>query len=119
MFLQSPRSAYWRGRRDIGALGNHSRGVEEGRNSCGTANDLWIAASAMQHGLPILTSDRDFQKIPQIIVRHFHLSKKTESKRCQTHRFPYKEMVSNTFPPPLTCRLLFTSGSALGVSCQS
>src|SRR5437868_13918327 len=33
------------------------------------ANDLWIAASAMQHGLPILTSDRDFQKIPQVIVR--------------------------------------------------
>lgn len=35
------------------------------------ANDLWIAASAMQHGLPVLTSDRDFQKIPQIMVRHF------------------------------------------------
>lgn len=35
------------------------------------SNDIWIAASAMQHGLPILTSDRDFQKIPQIIVRHF------------------------------------------------
>jgi tRNA(fMet)-specific endonuclease VapC len=35
------------------------------------ANDLWIAASAMQHGLPIFTSDRDFQKIPQVIVRHF------------------------------------------------
>ncbi|MEO6307112.1 MAG: type II toxin-antitoxin system VapC family toxin [Nitrospiraceae bacterium] len=35
------------------------------------ANDIWIAASAMQHGLPILTSDRDFQKISQIIVRHF------------------------------------------------
>lgn len=34
-------------------------------------NDLWIAASAMQHGLPVLTSDHDFQKIPQIIVRHF------------------------------------------------
>ncbi|OGW50386.1 MAG: twitching motility protein PilT [Nitrospirae bacterium RBG_19FT_COMBO_58_9] len=35
------------------------------------ANDLWIAASAMQHGLPILTSDRDFQKIPQVIVYYF------------------------------------------------
>lgn len=34
-------------------------------------NDIWIAASAMQHGIPILTSDRDFQKIPQVIVRHF------------------------------------------------
>ena len=35
------------------------------------ANDIWIAASAMQHGLPILTSDRDFQKISQVIVRPF------------------------------------------------
>ena len=35
------------------------------------ANDIWIAASAMQHGLPILTSDRDFQKISQVIIRHF------------------------------------------------
>ena len=35
------------------------------------ANDIWIAASAMQHGLPILTSDRDFQKIQQVIVHHF------------------------------------------------
>lgn len=34
-------------------------------------NDVWIAASAMQHGLPILTSDMDFQKIPQVIARHF------------------------------------------------
>lgn len=35
------------------------------------SNDIWIAASAMQYGLPILTSDRDFQKIPQVIVHHF------------------------------------------------
>jgi tRNA(fMet)-specific endonuclease VapC len=43
-------------------------------NKAGTpvaANDIWIAASAMQHGLPILTSDRDFQKISQVIVHHF------------------------------------------------
>jgi tRNA(fMet)-specific endonuclease VapC len=35
------------------------------------SNDIWIAASAMQHGLPILTSDPDFQKISQVIVYHF------------------------------------------------
>lgn len=35
------------------------------------ANDIWIAASAMQHELPILDSDRDFQKISQVILRHF------------------------------------------------
>jgi len=31
-------------------------------------NDLWIAATAMQHGLRVLTTDRDFQKIPQILI---------------------------------------------------
>ena len=35
------------------------------------SNDVWIAAGAMQHGLPILTSDTDFQKIPQVIAHHF------------------------------------------------
>jgi tRNA(fMet)-specific endonuclease VapC len=30
-------------------------------------NDLWIAASAMQHGLNILTSDRHFLKVPQVL----------------------------------------------------
>ena len=36
-----------------------------------STNDIWIAASAMQHGFPILTSDSDFQKVPQVMVRHF------------------------------------------------
>ncbi|MGH7543393.1 MAG: type II toxin-antitoxin system VapC family toxin [Gemmatimonadota bacterium] len=31
-------------------------------------NDLWIAASAMQHGLRVLTADAHFLKIPQILV---------------------------------------------------
>ncbi|HYU24710.1 MAG TPA: type II toxin-antitoxin system VapC family toxin, partial [Thermoanaerobaculia bacterium] len=30
-------------------------------------NDLWIAASALQHGLEILTFDSDFKKVPQVI----------------------------------------------------
>jgi len=33
-------------------------------------NDLWIAASAMQHGLMVLTTDADFLRIPQILVDH-------------------------------------------------
>ncbi len=33
------------------------------------ANDLWIAATAMEHGAQLLTADAHFQKIPQIIVR--------------------------------------------------
>ena len=36
-----------------------------------STNDIWIAATAMQHGLPILTLDTDFRKIPQVIVHHF------------------------------------------------
>ena len=31
-------------------------------------NDIWIAASAMQHGLHLLTTDAHYQKVPQIIV---------------------------------------------------
>ncbi|MBI3856786.1 MAG: type II toxin-antitoxin system VapC family toxin [Planctomycetes bacterium] len=33
--------------------------------------DLWIAASAMQHGLAVITTDSDFLRIPQILVHHF------------------------------------------------
>jgi tRNA(fMet)-specific endonuclease VapC len=35
-----------------------------------SANDMWIAASAMRHGLAVLTCDGDFLRIPQIIVVH-------------------------------------------------
>jgi len=38
-------------------------------------NDLWIAASAMQHNLRILTFDRDFLRIPQVMVDCFDPSK--------------------------------------------
>jgi predicted nucleic acid-binding protein len=31
-------------------------------------NDLWIAASAMQHGLHLVTLDERFKRIPQILV---------------------------------------------------
>lgn len=33
-------------------------------------NDLWIAASAMQYGLAVITTDAHFLKIPQILVWH-------------------------------------------------
>jgi len=33
-----------------------------------TPNDIWIAASALQHGLEILTFDSDFAKVPQVIT---------------------------------------------------
>lgn len=34
-------------------------------------NDLWIAASAMQHGLKILTTDKHYLEVPQIITEYF------------------------------------------------
>ena len=34
-------------------------------------NDLWIAASAAQHGLCVITLDGDFDRIPQVLVRKF------------------------------------------------
>ncbi len=34
-------------------------------------NDIWIAASAMQHGLPVLTTDAHYESVPQIIVEYF------------------------------------------------
>jgi predicted nucleic acid-binding protein len=33
-------------------------------------NDLWIAASAMQHGLKVLTTDKHYLDVPQIITEH-------------------------------------------------
>jgi len=34
-------------------------------------NDLWIAASAMQHGLRVLTTDKHYLQVPQIITEYF------------------------------------------------
>jgi predicted nucleic acid-binding protein len=33
-------------------------------------NDLWVAASAMQHGLKILTTDKHYLEVPQIITEY-------------------------------------------------
>lgn len=33
-------------------------------------NDIWIAASAMQYGLAVVTRDAHFLKLPQILVWH-------------------------------------------------
>ena len=37
-------------------------------------NDLWIAASAMQYGFKILTTDKHYLKVPQIIAEYFQVS---------------------------------------------
>ena len=48
--------------------------ILEGLRKAGTpvpTHDLWIAASAMQHGLPIVTTDPHFRRIPQVLARCF------------------------------------------------
>lgn len=35
------------------------------------ANDLWIAASAAQHGLRLLTLDDHFKSVPQVLLEYF------------------------------------------------
>jgi predicted nucleic acid-binding protein len=35
-------------------------------------NDLWIAATAMEHGTEILTLDEDFLRVPHVLVRLIH-----------------------------------------------
>lgn len=43
----------------------------ERRGRALSLNDIWIAATALQHGLRILTTDPDFKEIPQVFVDHF------------------------------------------------
>lgn len=35
------------------------------------ANDIWIAAVAMQHGLRVLTTDAHYKRVPQVIVEWY------------------------------------------------
>jgi tRNA(fMet)-specific endonuclease VapC len=37
-------------------------------------NDVWIASSAMQHGLTVVTTDGHFEKVTQILVELFAVS---------------------------------------------
>ena len=37
-------------------------------------NDLWIAASAMQYGFKVLTTDKHYLKVSQIITEYFQAS---------------------------------------------
>ncbi len=67
LFLRSPRVS-------VAPIDEETSGryaaVAHGLRVAGTpvpTNDIWIAASAMQHGLRVVTTDRHFAKIPQIL----------------------------------------------------
>jgi len=34
-------------------------------------NDIWIAASAMEYGLSVITTDAHYLKVPHVVVEHF------------------------------------------------
>ena len=36
-------------------------------------NDIWIAASSMEHDLELVTTDEHYQKVSQVIVRYFRI----------------------------------------------
>lgn len=38
-------------------------------------NDIWIAATAAQHGLRLLTLDRHFRQVPQVMVDFVELAR--------------------------------------------
>ena len=48
--------------------------VVNGLRSAGTpipTNDVWIAASAMQYGVAIVTTDEHYEKVAQVLVERF------------------------------------------------
>jgi tRNA(fMet)-specific endonuclease VapC len=67
LFLRSPRVSVVPVDEETSA---YYAAIVHGLRVAGTpipTNDIWIAASAMQHGLRVLTTDRHFGKIPQIL----------------------------------------------------
>lgn len=67
-FLDSPRAG-WIGIDDETA--DRYSLIQDQLRRQGTpipSNDLWIAATAMQHGLRLLTTDPHFERVPQIRV---------------------------------------------------
>ena len=67
-FLESPRVSIFTV--DEGTSERYAV-ILNGLRKAGTpvpTNDLWIAASAMQHGLKVLTTDAHFGRISQIVV---------------------------------------------------
>jgi tRNA(fMet)-specific endonuclease VapC len=68
LFLSSPRVTL--ARVDEGTSDRYAA-ILDGLRRAGTpipTNDLWIAATAMQHGLRVITTDAHFLRVPQILV---------------------------------------------------
>ena len=65
-FLESPRVSVI----DVDTSGRYAA-IYDTLRTAGTpipTNDMWIAASAMQYGLRLLTLDSHFKHVPQVLV---------------------------------------------------
>lgn len=73
MFLASPRVSTVPVDEDTG---ERYAAILNGLWRAGTpipTNDIWIAATAMQHGLRVLTTDAHYLNVPQILADHVEL----------------------------------------------
>ena len=73
-FLSSPRSRLLAIEE---ATAERYASIRETLGRSGTpipTNDIWIAATAMQHGLRLLTTDAHYQKVQQVLVELFPVS---------------------------------------------
>jgi tRNA(fMet)-specific endonuclease VapC len=69
MFLDSPRCIVLPVIMETAKRYAHIHGALRKAGTPIPANDLWIAASAMEHGLTVVTLDNHFVRIPQILCR--------------------------------------------------
>lgn len=67
-FLESPRASVLPVDGDTAVFYGHLVQFLRRKGSPVPTNDLWIAACAMQVGARILTSDRHFLRMPQVLV---------------------------------------------------
>ena len=70
-FLASPRVSVIK--LDEETADRYATIVEALRNAATPipTNDIWIASTAMQHGLVVLTTDEHYKRVSQVIVEHF------------------------------------------------
>jgi tRNA(fMet)-specific endonuclease VapC len=69
LFLDSPRCVVLPIIKESAQRYAHIHGSLRKAGTPIPANDLWIAATAMEHGLTVVTLDKHFARIPQILCR--------------------------------------------------
>jgi tRNA(fMet)-specific endonuclease VapC len=69
LFLDSPRCVVLPIVKESAHRYSHIHATLRKAGTSIPANDLWIAATAMEHGLTVVTLDKHFARIPQILCR--------------------------------------------------